>query len=162
MPATTIRVRFIRKNSLSKNDDIVVIRRLGMNQFNLSYTYGDTNARNTHKLVLTDKAVFRWMRSTINLLEKDNDPFDSLQVDFPFMPSAIFDVSKLDNAYNTLLDALEFHLDNWPSSAVRTPILNPEDDDAMKEEYDEEYADMPPLVPVRPQSPTPRRHLFLD
>ena len=165
MPATTIRVRFIRKNSLSKNDDIVIIRRLGMNQFNLSYTYGDTNARNTHKLALTDKAVFRWMRSTINLLEKDNDPFDSVQVDFPFMPSVIFDVSKLDSAYNALLDALEFHLDNWPSSSAgRTPILNPEDDDAMEEDYDEEYADMPPLVPVRPQSPTPRgrHHLFLD
>ena len=150
MPATTICVRFIRKNSSSKNDDMVVIRRLGMNQFNLSYTYGDTKTKNTHKLVLTDKAVFRWMRNTINLLEKDNDPFDSVQVDFPFMPSVLFDVAKLDNAYNSLLDAVEFHLDNWPSplpEARAAPVtLNQElEEDVYDEEAD--YADMPPLVP---------------
>lgn len=151
MPSTTIRLLFIRKNSSSKNDDRVTIRRLGANQFNLSYTYGDLKSKNAHQLVLTDRAVFRWVRNVIGLLEKDNDPFDSVQVDFPFMPTVLFDVSKLGDAYHAFLDALEFHLDNWPSP----PPAAAEDEDEGEEEEEEEdmdmeedeYADMPPLIP---------------
>jgi hypothetical protein len=151
MTNTNIYIRFIRKNSVAKNDDTVVIDRNSLNGlYTLSYTYGDMKSKSTRKIVLADRAVFRWMRNTINLLEKDNDPFDSVQVDFPFMPSVLFDVAKLDNAYNSLLDAVEFHLDNWPSPLpeVRAaPVtLNQELEEDVYDEEDE-YADMPPLVP---------------
>ena len=148
MTDTTIRLLFIRKNSSSKNDDRVTIRRLGATQFNLSYTYGDSNSKTAHKIVLTDRAVFRWVRNVIGLLEKDDDPFDSVQVDFPFMPTVIFDVSKLGDAYHTFLDALEFHLDNWPapSAPAEADDEEEEEDDDMEMEEDD-YADMPPLIP---------------
>jgi len=145
---TSISIRFLRKNGSTKTDDKIIIRRLGMNQFNLNYTYGDTKTKNTHKLFLTDKAVFRWMRHTISLLEKDNDPFHAIQVDFPFMPSVLFEIKNLSSAYNTLLDALEFHLDNWPAPH---PPLNPEED-----------ADMSNSSPQSPTLSAHGRHLFLD
>ena len=181
MSNLNVRVLFIRKNASAKNDDAVIIRRLGANQFNLSYTYGESNNKTPHQVVLNDKAVFRWMRNLIGLLEKDNDPFESVQLDLPFMPSVLFDVPKLGDAYHTVLDALEFHLDNWPE--VRAPVLNPEDDEDDDEEEEEDeldedvYADMPGLV----SAPSPihwnnsqlhidehhrthggRHHLFLD
>jgi hypothetical protein len=154
MTDTTIRLLFIRKNSSSKNDDRVTIRRLGANQFNLSYTYGESKSKTAHKLVLTDRAVFRWVRNVIGLLEKDNDPFDSVQVDFPFMPTVLFDVSKLGDAYHAFLDALEFHLDNWPAPAPAPAAeAETEDEDEDEDEQEDmemeedEYADMPPLIP---------------
>ena len=125
---TCICIRFIRMNGSTKTDDKIVIRRIGMNQFTLSYTYGDTNSKNMHKLVLTDNAVFRWMRHTIRLLEKDNEPFQGLQMDLPFMPSVFIEIKNLDSAYNALLDAIEFHLDNWPR-----PVLNPEEESSPRQ-----------------------------
>jgi len=177
MSSTNLRIRFIRKNGAPKNDDTVVISRLGMNQFILNYTYGDTTAKNTHKLVLTDKAVFRWMRNTVNLVEKDNDPFDSVQVDFPFMPSVLFDVSKLSDAYHYILDAVEFHLDNWPEEELQAEEEEEEEEEDAEAEEEDEYADMPSLIPSSPIEHTHnfnnnyiynttqvrgRHHLFLD
>ena len=163
-----ITLRFIRKDAHAKTDDMVYISRYGPGQFNLSYTYGDTKTKTAHQLVLTDQAVFRWMRATIAILEKDADPFSRVQLDTPFMPSVVFNVSELGEAYHPLLDALEFHLDNWPTPRV----LNPEEDTANyyydnhgeeEEEEEEDYADMPELV----RMPSPiarhgRQHLFLD
>lgn len=156
MTSLTMILRFIRKNATAKNDDVVYIAPLGAKQFNLSYTYGDTKNKKAHQLVLTDKAVFRWLRATIGMLEKDADPFELVQLDLPFMPSVVFNATKLGEAYHSLLDAVEFHLDNWPT---------PDDlNDAFLEEYDEEYADMPPLTPAAFAVPASRgrHHLFLD
>jgi hypothetical protein len=49
------------------------------------------------------------------------------------MPSVAISATKLRESYHDILDALEFHLDNWPS-------LDEED----------EYADMPDLIPNTP------------
>jgi hypothetical protein len=161
MPSPNIRIRFIRANASAKNDDTVVIYRLGANQFSLAYTYGDVATKNPHRVVLNDRAVFRWMRNLIGLLEKDVDPFEHIQLDLPFMPSVLFDAAKLGDSYHSMLDALEFHLDNWPAPA---PVLNPEDemddedeeDELDEEEYNDEnnYADMPNLV----RMPSPINH----
>jgi len=159
-----ITVRFIHtKISDPSTDDMVYITRYAPNQYRLSYTYGiEKDNKTTHSLVLSDKAVFRWMRATLCILEKDADPFNMVQLDTPFMPSVVFNVSNLGAAYHPLLDALEFHLDNWPTP----PVLNPEDEleeeDYEEEEQEEEdnaYAGMPPLVPLASRG---RQHLFLD
>ena len=152
-----ITLRFIRKDALAKTDDMVYISRYAPNQYCLSYTYGDTKNKTPHQLVLTDKAVFRWMRTTIGILEKDADPFDMVQLDTPFMPSVVFNVDELGDAYHPLLDALEFHLDNWPTP----PVLNPEEDDGDYYQEEEEEDAMPPLVPIS-SSYHGRQHLFLD
>lgn len=184
MTSTSILIRFIRKNATSKNDDKIVIKPLGNTQFRLTYNYGDSKSKQFNQLVLTDKAVFRWMRTTIGLLEKDNDPFDSVQLDLPFMPSVLFDIAKLGDAYHVLLDALEFHLDNVNKKGLSVEVDregrrevynydNYEEDEELEEEEEEEdedvemeedeYADMPPLIAM--PSPIRQRgshHLFLD
>ena len=152
-----ITIRFIRdKEAPAKTDDMVHISRYAHNQYNLSYTYGDTKNKTPHNLVLSDKAVFRWMRATIAILEKDADPFYQVQMDTPFMPSVLFNIDELGAAYHPLLDALEFHLDNWPAP----PVLNSEE---QEEDYyqGEEYDDMPPLMSMS-NSYHGRQHLFLD
>jgi len=157
MSNMSINIRFIRTNGSPKNDDKVIISRLPYsqdNRFNLSYTYGDTNVKTPHQVVLAPDAVFRWMRNIIGLLEKDSDPFESVQLDLPFMPSVLFDVPKLSDAYHPLLDAIEFHLDNWPATTFLPP--------SPIEEEEEEYDDMPPLIPLRTNTTNSRHHLFLD
>lgn len=152
-----ILIRFIRPGGSANSDDKVVITRLGPNQFNLSYTYGDVKSKTPHNLVLTDRAVFRWMRTTIGILEKDADPFSMVQLDTPFMPSVVFDAGKLGDAYHSLLNALEFHLDNWPVP----PVLEDYEDEDEDEEEEEGYEDMPSLVNIA-HSQRGHQHLFLD
>jgi len=138
MPRITI--RFIRSgedNAL--NDDKVTIQRVNQTHYDLEYTYGALETKRTHNVTLPDQAVFRWMRHTIALLEKDEDPFDLVQMDLPFMPSVLYDASRMGDVYHRMLDALEFHLDNWPS----LPCPNPEEEEEENARF---YDDMPALV----------------
>jgi hypothetical protein len=157
-----ITIRFIRsQDALAKTDDMVYITRYAYNQYNLSYTYGEAKVKTAHNLVLSDKAVFRWMRATIAILEKDADPFHQVQMDTPFMPSVLFNVNELGAAYHPLLDALEFHLDNWPAPPVLPSHEGEEEADDEGYYQGEEYDDMPPLVSMS-NSYHGRQHLFLD
>jgi hypothetical protein len=131
MTSTNIKIRFIRRDS--NKDDVVDITRLLLdNTFSLSYTYGLSKKQTPTTVTLTSDNVFRWMRHTISLLEQDDDPFESIQLDLPLMPSVMFKVVDLDEAYHALLNALEFHLDNWPLAT---------EEEANSTIYD----DMPPL-----------------
>ena len=148
-------LRFIRKGATANTDDTVTITRNNNNNdtYTLTYTYGDTKIKVPRSLTLTDSGVFKWMRNTLRLLENDADPFDLIQLDSPFVPSVVINPTKLHDSYHNLLDVLEFHLDNWP-------------EEEEGEEVD--YSEMPPLIPLFPNSLTPirhthgRHHLFLD
>jgi hypothetical protein len=150
MAKMNVKIRMIRKNGNPTNDDLVMIDSVGPNQFRMKYTYGDTEKKVPYQIILDDRMLLRWMRIVIRLLEKDSDPFASLQLDFPTMPSVIFDVDALDDAYNTILDAIEFHIDNWPQPRPQ------------EEEYEvhspNPYEDMPSLVPAGDHT---HRHLFM-
>lgn len=141
-PTLNILMRLVRKNGSITNDDLIVINRVRANEFSLSYTYGDTRHKKPYTVTVCDRMLLRWMRIVIRLLENDSDPFASVQFDFPIMPSVLIEIDNLDNAYHTILDAVEFHADNWPENG--------------------EYDDMPPLVPISPSGDEPVRHLFLS
>ena len=138
MASIKFAMRFIRKNASANTDDTVTITRVTNDKFKLTYTYGDTKFKLPREMILTDRGVFQWMRSTIRLLENDADPFELVQVDTSFMPSVAISATKLRESYHDILDVLEFHLDNWPS-------LDEED----------EYADMPDLIPNTPTHDIP-------
>jgi len=159
----SILIRFIRKNGSENNDDTVRIERVGTNQYRLGYTYGEyKNKKAPTYIDLNGNDVFRWMRFVIGLLEKDNDPFDSVQMDWPFMPSVVFNIDKLGGVYHPLLDALEFYLDH------PTPSLLKEEQEEVEQDYDYEYDynyenNQRPTSPVSPiPSSNSRRHLFFD
>jgi hypothetical protein len=144
-------IRVVRQNGVASNDDMVVINRMG-DRFSLKYTYGDTTRKTPFYLMLDDRSLLKWVRVLFRLLENDSEPFASVQFDFPIMPSIIVNVSALDKAYNTILDAMEFHMDNWPTDQPPYTPYSP------REEEDEE---VPPLIPISPPAGEWNRHLFL-
>jgi hypothetical protein len=178
-----INIRFIRQNEkLAKNDDQMRIWSSDGQNFTVSFRSGDT--KKSVITTLSDSAVFRWVRHTIGLLEKDADPFQFVQLDLPLMPSVLIKATDLGESYNRILDALEFHLDNWPVLSVAEPALaDPAGSAApvntgfvsasdVEAEDDEDYSDMPGLIPVDECSnyhhhyPTRQavrtHHMFLD
>ena len=131
-------LRFIRKNGLSQSDDIATIEKLGVNQYSLQYTYGLSSNKKPFRIVLNDRKLFWWVRVLLRLLKKDTDPFESVQIDLPILPSVLINVQAMDGSYHTILDAIEFHLDNWPSN----------------EGQEDEYEDLPALLPITPPTTT--------
>ena len=147
MPPLNIMIRIVRQNGTATDDDLVVINRMG-DRFSLKYTYGDTMRKTPFYLMLDDRALLKWVRVLIRLLENDSEPFASIQFDFPIMPSVMFNVDELANAYNTILDAMEFHMDNWPSDQAPYTPHSPREE-------------LPPLIPISPPAGEWNRHLFL-
>ena len=128
-------IRFIRKNGQAETDDLVTIQRVNRNIFRCSFR--DGNTKKTETIVLNDRNLFWWLRIILRLVKKDSEPFKSIQFDMPMMPSVLVNIRKIDDFYHTLLDAVEFHLDNWPTEIQK---------------YGDIYGDMPSLVsqvPVR-------------
>jgi hypothetical protein len=111
--SSRIAIRFIRKNETSDTDAQVFIKDVGKDLYSLSFMDGYSNSPHMHSALLNDRNLFRWLRITLRLLENDSDPFDSIQMDMPIMPSLMVDIHKIGSAYHTILDMVEFHLDNW-------------------------------------------------
>jgi hypothetical protein len=117
-------IRFLRKDTDHSLDDVVKITRVIKNLYTLTIRYGE-NKRECNKVDLTDRTLFWWMRIILRLLSKDSEPFEAIQMDMPYMPTVLFDVKNLDNCYNTILDALEFHLDNWEDEELPPLVYSP-------------------------------------
>jgi hypothetical protein len=149
-----IMIRFIRKDDTESDnrDDIIVIKNVGADQYSLSYTYGP-GSKNPTLATLSGDGVFRWMRRTLNLLVNDLDPFDTVQLDFPLMPSVLYNMKDVDDQYHAILDALEFSLDYWPADPSDSSSDSSSDSDSTPASPiipppDHLPHDLPPLSPV--------------
>ena len=169
--------RFIRSaNATACEDDTSSVTRVGDDQFQLTFRYKDAQQTYiTNKTILDSAGILQWARRVIDMMEQDVDPFHQFQIDFPLLPSVIFNVNQIADNYHGILDALEFSLDNWPNPEMKTPPPAPapayddEDMDEDEDEDEEEEDSLPPLIPVnsvsRPQTRSQtqvNRHLFFD
>lgn len=127
----SIQFRFIRKGLTSqadkRSDDICTVTQVGYDEFSLKYRYIDAADKPCFNTTRLDSAgVCRWVRRALDLIERDADPFENFQIDFPLLPSIMFSVDSIWGHYRAILDATEFSLDNWPETTpVRQSIQTP-------------------------------------
>jgi hypothetical protein len=142
MSESVLNIRLIRALESKKEDDVIRITKLDEG-FQLTYRYGFSNySKPTVRTMECDaQTIIRWLRITIDLLQHDDDPFAFIQLDAQMLPSVLILVSRLDRAYDIIIDAVEFQLNNWPEDPM--PALVP-----MRL-----YADSPPFKPQQPQHP---------
>ena len=118
MPANMkFSLRFIRSDAAfgtGKADDIVTIKPTEGGQYTLDYLYRHAGRRIRTTQTRTGSDLFRWMRTTLGLLELDSAPFATLQLDVTGFPSILVEVATLfansSRAYHALLDTLELFL----------------------------------------------------
>jgi hypothetical protein len=142
MSESVLNIRLIRSLHSKKEDDVIRITQLDEG-FQLTYRYGFSNyTTTTPRTIECDaRTVIRWLRITLDMLQYDDDPFASIQLDAQILPSVLILVSRLGNAYDTIIDAVEFQLNNWPEDPM--PALVP-----MRL-----YADSPLFQPKQPEQP---------
>ena len=168
----SISFRFIHMNDAkASEDDMCHVTKSGENSFVLDYSYrNNVNVKCTNTLTVNSDSVLQWTRRVIDMLERDAEPLARMQIDFPMLPSIIFNVNELGQHYNAILDAVEFSVDNWATRKVpqvtRAPVAAPlrrQNWDAMSASTD---SSMPSLIPMNRTGVTTRsqvrQHLFLD
>lgn len=147
--STMFSLQFVRKAMIQSQDDRAVITCIGADKYKIIYS----DATVKHKMFFETNGygVLRWIRRILRLLEEDVDPFEYLQLNLPAMPSTMFSISNLSNNYTTILNAVEFYLD---------------DISKMKESHSPEISQpiTPPATPISRECPHApiRRHLFFD
>jgi len=114
-----MRILFLYKNH--NNDDVATIHRVGDDLFKLKFTSGNISK----STFLSSRDLFRWLRITLRLLTKDSEPYASIQIDPCVMPSCMITIDSIDDAYHTILDAFEFHMDNCQDTESRPTQTNP-------------------------------------
>ena len=117
----SINFRFIRKGeTTARDDDYCTVKKNG-DAFTLSFSWRDSQDKLVgNKATVTADGVCRWVRRAIDMVTRDTEPFGQFQVDYPLIPSVIFDVANLEDHYHAILDAVEFSVDNWPGETKAT------------------------------------------
>jgi len=111
--APTLSLRFIRKvsNRDATTDDVVLIRKEGV-RFAVTFRYSNSEGDEvpqTGTLVAAD--LTKYISNILHFLHEDVDPFEFIQVDVPLMPSALFAVNRIGSAYDGILTAVQFFID---------------------------------------------------
>ncbi len=158
----SIMIHFIRKDTIPNPtgldmDDKVIITPTGSEEEYIVKTtfsaiqYPSRVPKETAS-VMKAFDIVTYIASMIELVRLDNIPFESVQFDFPNIPSILIDHSNLINAKDTVIQLLDVTLRNWPKQVVLTP----------------KKPKTPLTVPGAPERPSsvshlyPPRHLFFD
>jgi hypothetical protein len=164
----SISFRFIHtKDAKASEDDLCTVNKVGDNSFTLDYSYRSCNyVKCTNTVTVNSDGVLQWTRRVIDMLERDSEPLSRMQIDFPMLPSIIFNVSNLGSHYHAILDAVEFTVDNWATRkqpATVAPPLTRQNWDTMSSSTE---SSMPSLISMNRAGVTTRsqmrQHLFLD
>ena len=145
----TLSLRFIRKSSNkdATTDDVVLIRKEGVRfavTFRYNNNYSDSPSTQTGTLVAAD--LKKYVSNILHFLHEDVDPFEFLQLDVPLMPSALFAVNRIGSAYNGILNAVQFFIDQEP------------DQELAEEPYEQIHTHLP----SRSGKSRCRSHLFFE
>lgn len=112
---TKLEIRMIRNMIDTKHDDILTVQKHHSDS-NFSIKYHDSHGNVKMHKVATEKEVLQTIRYTFHFLLMDQEPFQSLQISFPCLPSILVNISDLSShKRDSIYDALEMTLERWPS-----------------------------------------------
>ena len=112
----------ITRNEDSKSDDhIRIVPVIGNpKQFQVTYAdHGDSDcdcSTSKYSFTATAQGVREYLETTLNLLLKDDEPFQRLQFNLPAYPRIMVDLKKIQDAefMETIWHAIASVCDDWP------------------------------------------------
>lgn len=109
-------LRVIRKNTpkSGSQDDVLTIRKVSDNSYDLFYTDKSSSVRTVTRGM--DRAsVLNNFSVILRSLQSDDDPFAFVQVLPPNMPTIMVDIENLySDTRDLIYDSIECTMDNWP------------------------------------------------
>lgn len=126
-------LHFIRKNGGDyANDDVITIqpkwRALNTNEeislleYVVSMEFSGvgmaSHAPQKNTMRLMGNQLLTYLENILNLTLLDTEPFESIQVDAPCVPSVLLNVSSVSNAAQYILQIVQVCLSNWPTATL--------------------------------------------
>jgi len=125
----TLTIRFIRKSesAFQKQDDVVTIKpqwqqtndEVQTKMYEVKMTYSSdgmcTNKQYSTTTMLSGYDVMFYLRSVLNLVKFDSDPYKFIQVDLPMMPSVLIKLDVLDDAMLHIEQMVDVLMRSWPT-----------------------------------------------
>lgn len=115
----TAQILIIRDTNKPNRDDRIKIAKTGPDSY--SFTYTDNMVNNATasmtfvKRQINSREVITSLRYILNFLVIDNEPFQSIQVLLPGLPSIMLKTENVTAANrDTIYDAMEMTMRNWP------------------------------------------------
>ncbi len=110
-------VRAIRHNSSSSNDDVLTLRKEGEDRYSILFNDMESGVRNVMR-DLDRTSVLNNFSIALRSLHLDDDPFKSVQILHPTLPTVLVKVENLRSYTRDLIyDSIESVMDNWPMTA---------------------------------------------
>jgi hypothetical protein len=120
---------FITRNNDSKSDDIIKIVPVVGDSKLFQVTYADPGDGNVMKYSFTANVngVLDYLETTTNLLQKDDEPFKSIQFNLPAYPRIMVNLEKLrdDDFMESLWRAISSVCNDWPLRLQNTVVEEP-------------------------------------
>jgi len=169
-PAIEIRV-IISPGSHRIQDHVIVVKSM---PYNYVWGYNDPTV-STHHVVELDSIddVLNQFDILVNGLIIDSDPYRCIQFNVPALPPIMIEIRELSKSLDSLRKMLKNALVNLPKTMTEAEVTaytdNDDEEDADDEDdmdaddeddsvdMEDEYADMPPLVPLHSE-PVPHTH----
>jgi hypothetical protein len=139
-------IRFLREAeaSAAQGDDVIYIKR---NEKEFIWNFREkTFATQRQTVFLPDgEAVLKNMKTLLDLMKWDTDPFRSIQVDAPAYPSVLISMRDVQQAWMEIRIFLQMVFENWPLNTNPDHIRQFDDDQANPalDGEDEEEGEIP-------------------
>ena len=109
----------IRDSNTPNRDDKITVSKKGADSYNFTYTdkmvNNATASMTCVKQQINGREVITSLRYILNFLVIDNEPFQSIQVLLPGLPSIMLNTNNVTAANrDTIYDAMEMTMRNWP------------------------------------------------
>lgn len=134
-PFAKFALHFIRSNGgSSSNDDMITIqpkwRSLNTNEeislleYEVSTVFSGASMISkkpqVSKMRLMGNTLLTYVENLLNLALLDSEPFESIQIDAPCVPSVLIKLNTMPNAVEHILQIVQVCLSNWPT--VQNPL----------------------------------------
>lgn len=96
MVSRSCSIRIIRKapQNRPRNDDRIIFRFLGVN---IAVEYWDAHSQATQHMTLTSLTLRDYVSILLRIIRGDDEPFDSIQFNFPGFPVVVYTIESLSS-----------------------------------------------------------------
>lgn len=107
-------VRVIRRNSSSSKDDVLILRKESEDRYSILFKDMQSGIRNVMRDI-DRTSVLNNFSIALRSLHLDDDPYESVQILHPTLPTVLVKVENLRSQTRDLIyDSIESAMNNWP------------------------------------------------
>jgi len=131
MSYSSITIRFTRSDDKDQDDVITItpsfVKTIGeswMTEYRVDFTAQncDNPSKKQTTVRLPARLLEMYVKSLLIMVEKDVEPYKTVQVDMPLVPSVMYDPKNLYTVNSSILNHLSVLLNNWPTYPVSPPV----------------------------------------